>query len=131
VVRSSNPEGRGLQESVDRQGLSVEDALMAELARANAAERAAGRRLGSLGAVVGVTQGPWRLPLGEFGGPILAPGVGAQGATPADVGAVFGACAAGSVVVNASRSLLEAGPRPPALRAAAEALREELAAALA
>jgi orotidine-5'-phosphate decarboxylase len=39
----------------------------------------------------------------------LAPGVGAQGATPDDVAAVFAACP-DRVMPSASRSLLAAGP---------------------
>ena len=54
------------------------------------------------------------------------PGWGAQGAGPADVAARF-AGVAGIVLPAASRSVLRAGPDPAALRAAAEALRDELA----
>ena len=54
------------------------------------------------------------------------PGIGAQGAGPADIAARF--CGLdGLVVPAASRSLLAAGPDPAALRAAAHALRDDLA----
>jgi orotidine-5'-phosphate decarboxylase len=130
VVASSNPEGRGLQEAVTASGASVEAALLAQLAEANAEELAAGARLGSVGAVVGATRSADHLALGSLHGPFLVPGVGAQGATPSDVGRLFAGVAQGSVLVNASRSVLAAGPTPGALVAAAGTLAEELSVAL-
>jgi orotidine-5'-phosphate decarboxylase len=53
--------------------------------------------------------------------------VGAQGAGPADIATRF-AGLRGVVLPAASRSLLAAGPDPSALRAAAHALRDDLAA---
>jgi len=130
VVASSNPEGRRLQEATTSAGTSVEAALLAELAAGNAAERAQGARLGSLGAVVGATRSAEGLDLASLGGPYLVPGVGAQGAGPEDVGRLFAGVAASSVLVNASRSILAAGPSEPALGEAAAALGEQLATAL-
>ena len=57
----------------------------------------------------------------------LAPGVGAQGATPADVARVFATCP-DRVMPSASRSLLVAGPQ--GLRDAAASLAAEFRAAL-
>ena len=54
----------------------------------------------------------------------LAPGVGVQGATPADVAAVFAACP-DRVMPSASRSLLLAGPDVSRLRDAIAALASE------
>ena len=51
----------------------------------------------------------------------LVPGIGAQGATPADVAATFAACPE-RVMPSASRSLLAAGPEVAALGEAAAAL---------
>jgi orotidine-5'-phosphate decarboxylase len=59
----------------------------------------------------------------------LAPGVGAQGATPADVATVFAACP-DRVMPSASRSLLAAGPDAGRLRAAVAALAAEFRALL-
>ena len=63
--------------------------------------------------VVGAAVGPVRdlpeLDLPGANGLFLAPGVGAQGATPADVAEVFAACP-DRVMPSASRSLLAAGP---------------------
>ena len=57
-------------------------------------------------------------------------GLGAQGATPADLRAVFGA-ALPQVLPNASRSILATGPDVSALRAAAREESERLAEMLA
>lgn len=84
-----------------------------------------------MGAVVGATLAPSAFALSGLGGPVLAPGVGAQGATAADVGARFADCPPGSVLANVSRSVLVAGPDVGALAAAARAVRDELGAALA
>jgi orotidine-5'-phosphate decarboxylase len=129
VVRTSNPEGRALQESLTESGRgpAVEDMLLGQIAELNAG----GLPLpGTVGAVVGATLAPSAFPLSSLGGPILAPGVGAQGATADDVGRLFRGCKPGSVLASASRSLLAAGPEPSSLRAAALASRDEMAAAL-
>lgn len=131
VVASSNPEGRTLQESLTASGRRVEEELLFDLANRNAAEvDSMGRGIGSLGAVVGATRTAGTLDLAGLAGPFLVPGVGAQGATPKDVGALFGDCATGSVLVNASRSILAAGPTVSDVRAAAESLADELRSAL-
>ncbi|MGH9097338.1 MAG: orotidine 5'-phosphate decarboxylase / HUMPS family protein, partial [Acidimicrobiales bacterium] len=129
VVRTSNPEGRALQEARTEsgQGPTVEDMLLGEIAALNAGGLPVP---GTVGAVVGATLAPSKFPLGSLGGPILAPGVGAQGATADDVGKLFRGCKPGSVLASASRSLLAAGPDSSSLRAAALASREEMVAAL-
>ena len=129
VVRTSNPEGRALQEALTESGRgpAVEDMLLGRIAELNAG----GLSLpGTVGVVVGATLAPSTFPLSSLGGPILAPGVGAQGATADDVGKLFRGCKPGAVLASASRSLLAAGPDPSSLRAAALASREEIAAAL-
>jgi orotidine-5'-phosphate decarboxylase len=129
VVRSSNPEGRALQEALTESGdgPSVQDMLLAQIAKLNAG----GLPLpGTVGAVVGATLAPSAFPLGSLGGPILAPGVGAQGATAGDVAELFRGCGSGSVLASASRSVLASGPDPTSLRAAALASRDEMASAL-
>jgi orotidine-5'-phosphate decarboxylase len=115
VVRSSNPEGRPLQEALTAEGRRIEDDLLESIAARNAQTGAPG----ALGAVIGATLEPSAFALGELGGPILVPGMGAQGATPPDVVRRMAGCAPGSVLVNVARSVLRAGPRPDALRAAA------------
>ena len=81
-------------------------------------------------AVVGATRTAGTLALGDLVGPFLVPGVGAQGATAADVGALFSGCPQGSVLVNASRSILAAGPSGVEVARAARELGDELRSAL-
>jgi orotidine-5'-phosphate decarboxylase len=129
VSRSSNPEGRSLQEARTDggDGPAVEDMLLAGIADLNRGGRVPP---GTVGAVVGATLGPSRFHLAELGGVILAPGVGAQGGTAAGVGALFGECPPGSVLASSSRSLLACGPVVPALREAAMKARDEMAGVL-
>ena len=110
VARSSNPEGRALQQITGDDGQSVADGLLAEIAARNASAP------GIIGAVVGATLQPSGFSLSESGGPILAPGVGTQGATAQDVGALFKGCPAGSILPGVSRSVLAAGPDVGGLR---------------
>jgi orotidine-5'-phosphate decarboxylase len=122
VVRSSNPEGRAVQSAAAGPGLTVDQRLLADIGAVNA--RLAPGRLGPVGAVVGpaAVEPPLDLPAAH--GLLLAPGVGAQGAGPADVAATFAACP-DRVMPSASRSLLVAGPDPRALGDAAARLNEE------
>ena len=92
VARSSNPEGRPLQEAVTASGVSVEESLLAEIAALNAS---ADIPAGTVGAVIGATLAATTFPLSQLGGVILAPGLGAQGARPSDVTSRFGGCAPG------------------------------------
>ena len=82
VVRSSNPEGRRLQEARTagrRRGhRPVEDQLLAEIADLNHGGLPVP---GTVGAVIGATLEPSAFDLAGLGGVILAPGLGAQGGT--------------------------------------------------
>jgi orotidine-5'-phosphate decarboxylase len=127
VVRSSNPEGRDLQQAVTGGGPSVEDMLLAEIAEYNGSSEVLA---GTVGAVVGATLEPSAFALSQLGGVILAPGLGAQGASPADVAARFAGCRPGGVLPSSSRGLLNEGPDPAALRDSARSLNRELAAAM-
>lgn len=124
VARSSNPQRELVQLARVGDGATVEDALLSEIAAVNAAD--GGTPAGSVGAVIGATLGPSEFALASLGGPVLAPGLGAQGAGPKDVAWLFAGCPPGTVLPSASRSLLNAGPDPEALRRAAVALRDEL-----
>jgi orotidine-5'-phosphate decarboxylase len=124
VTRSSNPEGRSLQQAITASGASVEDSILADIAAWNASGLVPP---GTVGAVIGATLPRSTFELSQLGGVILAPGLGAQGATPADVTALFGGCEPGTVLPSASRSLLAAGPDPTRLREAAGTLVKELA----
>jgi orotidine-5'-phosphate decarboxylase len=120
LARTSNPEGSEVQQATAGERTVAQGMVDA------AAERNAGAEpLGPVGVVVGATH-DHGLDLSSLNGPVLAPGVGAQGAGPADVTARF--CGlSGIVLPAASRSVLAAGPDPAALRAAAHTLRDDLA----
>ncbi|PRY50695.1 orotidine-5'-phosphate decarboxylase [Geodermatophilus tzadiensis] len=85
-----------------------------------------GAGTGSFGVVVGATLRDLDVDLTGLGGPVLAPGLGAQGGSAADLRRLFGRD--GAVVPTVSRDVLAAGPDPAALRAAAARWAEELAA---
>jgi len=124
VARSSNPEGRGLQQAVTSGGAAVEDMLLTGVAALNCSPEVPA---GTVGAVIGATLEPTNFALSQLGGVILAPGLGAQGAGPADVAKRFAGCRPGSVLPSSSRGLLTAGPDPVALRRSAQSLARELA----
>ncbi len=122
VTRSSNPEGRAVQSAVGESGLSVEAALLHGIGELNAQLAPGG--IGPVGAVVSPTHTEPKLDLAGPNCLFLAPGIGAQGATSADVAQVFGACP-DRVIPSASRSLLRHGPEPSRLREAAASLAAE------
>src|SRR5262249_44028911 len=72
--------------------------------------------LGSIGLVVGATNKAAGLDLGHVNGPVLAPGMGAQGATAADLDVFAGVD--GVVLPSYSREVLGHGPDIDSLRAA-------------
>ncbi len=132
LALTSNPEGPPLQHARMPEG-SVAGSIV-EGARDDNAPAAARGELGHVGLVIGATVGTavtdLGLDLAASAAPILAPGLGAQGATAADLHRVFGA-ALPQVVANSSRGILGAGSSVAALRHAArresEVLRELLA----
>ena len=111
------------------------DSVARRIVRAAAAENQRhgvdqdGGELGSTGLVVGATVGSaltdLDLDLAAVRGPILAPGLGAQGATAADLRRTFGS-AYGQVLGTSSRDILGAGPRIQDLSDAAQRTLEEL-----
>jgi orotidine-5'-phosphate decarboxylase len=128
VTRSSNPEGRAIQAARGPGGqFLVEETLLRDIGALNAALAPGG--IGPVGAVVGPAPLEPSLDLPAAHALFLAPGLGAQGATSADVARTFAACP-DRVMPSASRSLLSAGPDRAALRAAATALAAELRASL-
>ncbi|MPQ99144.1 orotidine-5'-phosphate decarboxylase [Modestobacter sp. I12A-02628] len=74
--------------------------------------------VGSFGVVVGATLHSLDVDLDGLRGPVLAPGLGAQGGSVADLHRLFGRARA--VVPTVSRDVLGAGPGTAALRAAAD-----------
>jgi orotidine-5'-phosphate decarboxylase len=124
LALTSNPEGAQVQRAAGADGRQVAQVVLDAIA----AENAGAAPLGSVGAVVGATLGDAGVDL-AVNGPLLAPGVGAQGATPADLPRVFGA-ALGNVLPSVSRGVLRHGPDPRALRDAARRYADEVRAAL-
>jgi orotidine-5'-phosphate decarboxylase len=82
-------------------------------------------RPGSVGVVVGATVSD-PPDLSALGGPVLVPGVGAQGGRPEALGG-FGGAHPGQLLPAVSREVLRAGPEVAALRAAAERFRDAVA----
>jgi orotidine-5'-phosphate decarboxylase len=122
LARTSNPEGAPVQ-LAEFGGRSTAQSVV----DGAAARNAGAEPLGDVGVVVGATR-EHGLDLSALGGAVLAPGLGAQGAAPADIAAIF-AGVRGLALPAAARSVLSAGPAVAALRAAAASLRDELAAA--
>lgn len=121
LARTSNPEGAALQ-LADARGSTVAQSVIDAAAARNASGPAA------LGVVVGATR-PHGLSLEALGGPILAPGVGAQGGTPDDVARIFDGVHRW-VLPAVSREILGAGPDRAALVSATESMRDALESAL-
>jgi orotidine-5'-phosphate decarboxylase len=113
LAATSNPEGPQVQHARTTAGGTVAQTVIDELAARNAGADP----LGSLGVVVGATVPPGSVVLDALNGPILAPGVGAQGGTADDVRRVFGA-ALPAVLPAVSREVLRHGPDADALRTA-------------
>jgi orotidine-5'-phosphate decarboxylase len=126
LAATSNSDGRALQSARMAQGSTVAQHLVDQVAARNAAAQP----LGSIGVVVGVTAGEAGVDLGALNGPVLAPGLGAQGGRPADLASVF-AGARGLVLPSSSREILAQGPDPVALREAARRTAQECREALA
>jgi orotidine-5'-phosphate decarboxylase len=120
---TSNPEGASVQH------VGGTDSVASRIVKAVARENAAVEALGSTGLVVGATVGPDLVRLGiELGStraPILAPGLGAQGATGADMKAAFADCWP-QILGTSSREILRAGPDRAALLQAALRTRDSL-----
>ena len=122
LARTSNPEGGELQRA------QVGERTVAQsIVDAAAAENTDGTA--TVGLVVGATR-EHGLDLAGLRGPILAPGLGAQGATAADLPIVFEGADPAWVLPASSRGVLRAGPDPIALRDAFVRARDEVEAAL-
>lgn len=126
LVLTSNPGASAVQHAGEP---SVAASIVADLTSRNAGVEP----VGDLGMVVGATVGrapaDLGLDLAGANGIVLAPGVGAQGAGPADVAHTFAGMTR-RVLVPVSRGILSAGPAPAQLRSTALAMNEELASRL-
>lgn len=110
VTLTSNPEGPEVQRATQADGRTVAGTMLQHVRELNAGVAP----LGSIGCVIGATVGETGENL-DVGGPLLAPGVGVQGGTPADVRRIFGSVY-DLVLPASSRAILAAGPDVAALR---------------
>jgi orotidine-5'-phosphate decarboxylase len=125
VLRSSNPDGIELQNARFEDRRSIAEALADDLSAYNA-DALNGNGLGPCGAVIGATLDDADKVLDRLKASlILAPGIGAQGATMADVRRRFGNRMARQTMPNVSRQIADAGPSRKALREIAKRLIDE------
>jgi orotidine-5'-phosphate decarboxylase len=124
LALTSNPEGPQVQLARTTAGATVAETVLDAAAAVNAEVEH-----GHVGLVVGATVGNSGLDFARLRGSLLAPGLGAQGATAADLEAVFGA-ALGFVLPATSRELMGAGPDPAALRERARRILGQIATAV-
>jgi orotidine-5'-phosphate decarboxylase len=135
LCRTSNAEGRQVQlaRAVDGAAAPVAGGqavtVAQQIAGAAANLNAGAVPLGSIGLVVGATVTETGVDLSRVNGPLLAPGLGAQGATAADLHSVFDGVLP-TVLPAASRSVLSAGPSVTGLRDAAARTVEQVGTAL-
>nr|WP_285836302.1 orotidine-5'-phosphate decarboxylase [Micrococcus luteus] len=129
LALTSNPEGREVQHVGEG---SAEGSVARRIVGAAAAENAALRSddaWGPVGLVLGATVAAEAdrlgLDLPALGGPLLAPGFGAQGATAPGMRAGFGT-AWPQVLATSSRGILSAGPSVASLVDAIEENRDAL-----
>jgi orotidine-5'-phosphate decarboxylase len=118
LAATSNPEGVSVQ-GADAGGRTVAQSIVDAAADYNR------DRPGSVGVVVGATVSD-PPDVSSLGGPVLVPGVGAQGGRPERLGGFAGA-RPGQLLPAVSREILRAGPEVAAVRAAAERLRDAVA----
>ncbi|MEJ5919781.1 orotidine-5'-phosphate decarboxylase [Corynebacterium sp. H78] len=127
LAATSNPEGASVQTAVvtreDGEQRSLSQLIVDSASSVNKRSMAAGARAGSVGVVVGATlvESP---DLDELSGPILLPGVGAQGAGAEDVNRLVGASAR-LALPSVSRGILKTGPSVQALREAVARIASE------
>lgn len=125
LALTSNPEGAAVQRARTADGRTVAQLVIDEIAQLNAGAQP----MGGMGLVVGATIGETGHDLTGVNGPLLAPGLGAQGASAADLRVVFGSSLP-AVLPTYSREVLAAGPDLAALRGAAERVLGDCRAAL-
>lgn len=117
LAATSNPEGASVQRAT-ADGRTVAQSVVDAAAAVNTATPGPG----AVGVVVGATVAD-PPDVSALNGPVLVPGVGAQGGRPEALGGLGGA-RPGQLLPTVSREVLRAGPDVAALRGAAERLRD-------
>ncbi|GIH10603.1 orotidine 5'-phosphate decarboxylase [Rhizocola hellebori] len=125
LALTSNKEGPEVQHARLPDGRTVAQSIIDEISQLNVGEPG----LGSIGAVVGATIGDTGHDLSGLGGPILVPGLGAQGGKPDDLRAIFPGNLS-AVLPSYSREVLGAGPDVASLRRMTSKINDELMIAL-
>ncbi|WNG89866.1 orotidine-5'-phosphate decarboxylase [Mycobacterium sp. ITM-2016-00317] len=120
LAATSNPEGASVQRAAGAGGRTVAQSIVDAAAEVN-------RSTGSsdVGVVVGATLAD-PPDVSALDGPVLVPGVGAQGGRPEALAGLGGA-APGRLLPAVSRDVLRAGPDLAKLRAAAARMRDSVA----
>ncbi|WP_067545326.1 orotidine-5'-phosphate decarboxylase [Nocardia crassostreae] len=118
---TSNPEGAELQRITGPDGRTIAQRMVDDAAAVNK-----GTDFGSVGVVIGatLTEAP---DLSALNGPILMPGVGAQGGGADSIRKLVPASDLGAVVPNVSREVLKSGPSVAALQERVAELTDEFA----
>jgi orotidine-5'-phosphate decarboxylase len=125
LALTSNPEGPAVQHAVTADGRTVAQTVIDEISQLNGGADP----LGSMGLVVGATIGDTGHDLSKVNGPLLAPGLGAQGGSPDQLRTIFGESLQ-NVLPSYSREVLGAGPDMTSLRAATQRAADAVAAVL-
>jgi orotidine-5'-phosphate decarboxylase len=125
LALTSNKEGPSVQHARTPDGRTVAQTIIDEISQLNAGSGA----LGSIGVVVGATIGETDHDLSRLGGPILVPGLGAQGGTVRDLFSILPGDRS-AVVPSYSREVLSAGPDSDALRHQVSKILDDLTAVL-
>jgi orotidine-5'-phosphate decarboxylase len=125
LALTSNPEGPAVQHAVTADGRTVAQTVIDEISQLNGGADP----LGSMGLVVGATIGETGHDLSKVNGPLLAPGLGAQGGSPDQLRTIFGESLQ-NVLPSYSREVLGAGPDVVSLRAATQRAADAVGAAL-
>jgi orotidine-5'-phosphate decarboxylase len=115
LARTSNPEGVALQQARLADGRTVAQSIVDEISQVNAGRAP----IGDLGIVYGATAGEAIIDVSKVNGPILIPGLGAQGGRPEDLPELLGG-GRQLVLASYSRQVLSGGPSVSGLRDAAD-----------
>ncbi len=122
LARTSNPEGGEVQLAGAAVGVCVAQRVIDAVAAINGGSSPDG----SIGVVIGATLQRLDVDITMLGGPVLSPGLGAQGADAEHLRRLF-AGYDGVLLPSSSREILRHGPDLGALRSAASGVAEALA----